>query len=105
MLAVLPFQSSPTHFVVPVYVMTRDLLTLYEPGKPESDVTRFDLPDENFTIKLGNLPETSQAPTVSAYDPLRETSTPAQLISREGSTAEFRLAATDYPRMLSIDYH
>ena len=104
-LAVLPFQSSPTHFVVPVYVMTRDLLTLYEPGKPSSDVTRFDLPDENFTIRLGNLPETSEAPTVSAYDPLRETSTPAQLISREGSTAEFRIAATDYPRMLSIDYH
>ena len=104
-LAVLPFQSSPTHFVVPVYVMTRDLLTLYEPGKPESDVTRFDLPDESFTIKLGSLPETSEAPTVSAYDPLREASTPAQLISREGSTAEFRIAATDYPRMLSIDYH
>ena len=104
-LAVLPFQSSPTHFVVPVYVMTRDLLTLYGPGMPETDVTRFDLPDENFTIKLGNLPETSEAPTVSAYDPLRETSTPAQLISREGSTAEFRIAATDYPRMLSIDYH
>jgi hypothetical protein len=104
-LAVLPFQSSPTHFVIPVYVMTRDLLTLYEPGKPASDVTRFDLPDETFTIKLGNLPESTEAPTVSAYDPLREASTPAQLISREGNTAELKISATDYPRMLSIDYH
>ena len=104
-LAVLPFQSSPTHFVIPVYVMTRDLLTLYEPGKPSSDVTRFDLPDETFRITLGNLPESEQAPMVSAYDPLRDQSTPAQLLSRQGSTAEFEISATDYPRLLSIDYH
>ncbi len=70
-LAVLPFQTSPTRFVIPVYVMTRDLMTLYEPGKPESDVTRFDLPSENFTIKLSNLPA-GEAPHVSAYDPRRK---------------------------------
>ena len=33
-LAVLPFQSTPTRFVIPIYVMTRDLLTLYEPQRP-----------------------------------------------------------------------
>jgi hypothetical protein len=103
-LAVLPFQSSPTRFVIPVYVMTHDLMTLYEPGKPESDVTRFDLPSENFTIKLGNLPAGGEAPQVNAYDPLRHESTPARLISRDGETAEFEISATDYPRLLTLEF-
>jgi hypothetical protein len=103
-LAVLPFQSSPTRFVIPFYVMTRDLLTLYEPGAPASDIHRFDLPDETFQITLGNLPETAAAPTVSAYDPLLGESTPAQLVSHGDGQATFELAATDYPRLLSVEY-
>jgi hypothetical protein len=103
-LAVLPFQASPTRFVIPVYVMTRNLLTLYEPGASPSDISRFDLPDETFRITLGNLPETGSPPTVSAYDPLRDRSTPARLLSREGSSAVFEVAASDYPRLLSVDY-
>ena len=103
-LAVLPFQSSPTRFVIPVYVMTRDLLTLYEPLAPETDIHRFDLPAERFWITLGNLPETADPPTVSAYDPLLNEATPARLVSREGTSAVFEVAATDYPRLLSIDY-
>jgi hypothetical protein len=103
-LAVLPFQSSPTRFVIPVYVMTRDLLTLYEPLAPETDVHRFDLPAERFWITLGNLPESAAPPSVGAYDPLLDESTPARLVSREGETAVFEIAATDYPRLLSIEY-
>jgi hypothetical protein len=103
-LAVLPFQSSPTRFEIPVYVMTRDLLTLYEPGAPASDIHRFDLPGEAFQITLGNLPETSAPPTVSAYDPLRNEATPARLVSRAGASATFELAATDYPRILTIEF-
>ena len=103
-LAVLPFQSSPTRFVIPVYVMTRNLLTLYDPGKAASDVTRFDLPNENFTIKLADLPAGGEAPKVSAYDPLLKESTPARIVSREGETAVFEFAATDYPRLLTLEY-
>ncbi len=103
-LAVLPFQSSPTRFVIPVYVMTRDLMTLYRPSADPTDVTRYDLPDERFQITLGNLPESSRTPTVSAYDPLRDATTPARLVSREGTRGVFELAATDYPRILAIDY-
>jgi hypothetical protein len=103
-LAVLPFQTSPTRFVIPVYVMTRDLLTLYEPGASPSDPTRFDLPAEHFKITLSNLPESGSAPSVSAFDPLRREATPARLLSREGSTAVFEVAATDYPRLLQVDY-
>jgi hypothetical protein len=103
-LAVLPFQSSPTRFVIPVYVMTRDLLTLYDPTAPASDLTRFDLPDETFRITLGNLPEGGTPPSVSAYDPIRDQSTPARLLSREGETAVVELSATDYPRLLTLEY-
>ena len=103
-LAVLPFQSSPTRFVIPVYVMTRNMATLYEPSAPSDDVDRYDLPDENFRITLGNLPGTSNPPTVSAYDPLRNESTPARLISHQGDRAVFEFAATDYPRLLTIDF-
>jgi hypothetical protein len=103
-LAVFPFQSSPTRFVIPFYVMTRDLLTLYQPAAPASDVDRFDLPDEAFQITLGNLPETAEPPLVSAYDPLHDESTPARLVSRAGASVVFEFAATDYPRILTVEY-
>ena len=103
-LAVLPFQSSPTRFVIPVYVMTRNLLTLYEPDAPTSDIHRFDLPNETFHITLGNLPETATPPTISAYDPLRNETTPAKLVAQAGHTATIEIAATDYPRILTIEY-
>jgi hypothetical protein len=60
--------------------------------------------DQTFRVTLANLPETSAPPTVSAYDPLRDTTTPAQLVSRAGNTAVFELAVTDYPRLLTLDY-
>ncbi len=103
-LAVLPFQSSPTRFVMPVYVMTRNLLTLYQPNQPAGDIHRFDLPDETFRITLANLPESATPPTITAYDPLRDQSTPARLVSRAGDTATIEIAATDYPRLLTIEY-
>jgi hypothetical protein len=103
-LAVFPFQTAPDEYLIPVYVMTSDLLTLYEPGAPSSDIHRFDLPDERFRITLGGLPETSAPPAVSAYDPLRDEATPARLVSRAGSTAEFEIAATDSPRLLRVSY-
>ena len=103
-LAVFPYQASPTHFVIPVYVMTRNLLTLYQPSAATGEITRFDMPDEKFRITLAGLPETSTPPTVNAYDPLRDRSTPARLLKRQGETATFELAATDYPRLLSVDY-
>jgi hypothetical protein len=99
LLAVLPFQSSPTRFVVPIYVMTPNLTTVYQ-----GSANRFDLPDENFRITLGNLPASSRPPSVSAYDPIRDCSTPARFVSRQGSRAIFEVAATNYPRLLTIDY-
>ncbi len=102
-LAVLPFQASPTRFVIPVYVMTRDLLTLYRPHAPESDIHRYDLPGESFRITLTNLPA-RESPAVSAYDPLSNRDTPARLLTRHAGTATIELQATDYPRLLEIEY-
>jgi hypothetical protein len=99
LLAVFPFQSSPTRFVVPVYVMTPNLTTVYQ-GSPNP----FELPDQNFRITLGNLPTSSRPPSVSAYDPIRDCATPARFVSRQGSRAVFEITATNYPRLLSIDY-
>jgi hypothetical protein len=104
LLAVLPFQSAPRRFVVPVYVMTPNLTTVSDMNAPEKSPTRFDLPDENFRITLGNLPETAEPPAVSAYDPMRGEATPARFVSRQGDRAVFEIAATDYPRLLTIDY-
>jgi hypothetical protein len=103
-LGVFPYQTSPTRFVIPVYVMTRNLLTLYQPAAPSSDMSRFDLPAETFKITLANLPESGTPPIVSAYDPLSERATPARLLSRNGTTASVEIAATDYPRLLSVEY-
>jgi hypothetical protein len=103
-LAVFPFQSSPTRFVIPVYVMTRNLATLYRSSLPPSNMARYDLPAETFKIKLGNLPTTRQTPSVSAYDPLLNRSTPARLVTRTGGEAVFELSVTDYPRLLTINY-
>jgi len=103
-LAVFPFQSSPTRFVIPVYVMTPNLTTICDSGTPEGSPARFDLPNENFRITLGDLPETADPPAVSAYDPITGEATPARLISRQGDRAVFEIAATDYPRLLTIEY-
>jgi hypothetical protein len=99
LLAVFPFQSSPTRFVIPVYVMTPNLITVHS-----DSANRFDLPNENFRITLGDLPATAGPPTVGAYDPIRDEQTPARLVSRQGDRAVFEIAATNYPRLLTIEY-
>ncbi len=99
LLAVFPFQSAPNRFVIPVYVMTPNLTTVYS-----DSAHRFDLPDQNFRITLGNLPAAAQPPTVAAYDPIRDSETPARLVSTQGDRAVFEVAATNYPRLLMIDY-
>ncbi len=103
-LAVLPFQSSPTRFVIPVYVMTRNLAEIYRPELPPTNMTRYDLPAENFRITLGNLPYTQHRPDVAVYDPLSNHYTPARLVTRKGNQAVFELSVTDYPRVLTITY-
>ncbi len=104
-LAVFPFQTSPTSYVIPIYVMTRDLLTLYEPNQPTTDTKRFDLPNETFHITLTGLPNTTNPPTITLYDPITNQNTPTQLTSQNGTTATIQIQATDYPRLLTLNYN
>ncbi len=101
-LFVQPFQSSPTRFVIPFYVMTRNLLTDYDPSAPSGDLQRYDLPNETFRVTLSGLP--GGTPTVTAYDPITGDRTAATLVAHAGSSATFELAATDYPRLLELQY-
>jgi hypothetical protein len=101
-LAVLPFESAPNRFVIPYYVMTRDLLTDYQPSAPSSDLQRFDLPDESFRITFANLP--SGTPKVSSYDPITGSSSPTKVVEETAKSTTIEVAATDYPRLLQIEY-
>lgn len=99
-LAFFPFQVSENRFVAAVYVMTRDLTQHYT-SSPAPGQTAYDLPPEEFRLTIGNV-DAAHA-TVSLTDPLTGTQQPAAIVSRNGSEIEVQLAATDSPRMLTID--
>lgn len=99
-LAFLPFEVRPHRYVVPVYVMTRDLMQLYKPSAPKSDVTRFDLPPENFELTIGGVPPHSK---VSATDPLTGKSVRVRKLPQSGDRLVVQIPVTDSPRLLVID--
>lgn len=100
-LAVLPFQTSDHRFVVPVYVMTRNLAKNYAPDAPQSDVTRYDLPPERYQLTIGGT--RSADAKVAATDPLTGASVDVKVVSRSGGKLVVELEATDSPRLLTID--
>jgi hypothetical protein len=84
--AFLPYQVNSQRFVIPYYVMTRD-------------VTK-NLPPANFTIQISKL----KAPgaTVSVYDPMNDRTLPVTINSRGRNFLNLTLSATDYPYLLII---
>jgi hypothetical protein len=84
--------------------MTRNVTTLYRPAAPARDVTRYDLPNEMFRITLANLPRTVRPPSVSVYDPLRNTTARARIVALMGGRETIELAVTDYPRLLTLTF-
>jgi hypothetical protein len=100
--AFFPFQRAPNSFVIPFYVMTHNLMTDYDPAAPAGDRARYDLPPETFRVTVGNLP--TGPVSVRAYDPITGQGTPASLIAHHAGTATFKVAATDYPRLLELTY-
>ena len=95
-----PFQASQKRFVAAVYVMTRDVTQRYT-SDPAPGQTPFDLPAEQFRLTIGNVDGAHAR--VSLYDPLIGGREPARIISRTRSQIVVQLAATDSPRMLTID--
>jgi hypothetical protein len=99
--AFFPFQVTQRRFVIPVYVMTRNVAEDYRPEAPATDPTRFDLPPERYRLAIGGLD--GEGATVSASDPLSGQAVPVQVLSRAADQVVVELPVTDSPRLLSIE--
>jgi hypothetical protein len=96
-----PFQTDSNRFVVPVYVMTRDMSKVYNTSASVSDPTRYDLPPETYRLTIGGVnPSTLQ---VSATDPITGASVPAQVVGVSNGAAVVQVPLTDYPRLLVLE--
>src|SRR5205085_12412416 len=84
--AFLPYQVNAQTFIVPYYVMTRDVF--------------LDMADETFEVVVGGLH--SERVRVEAYDPLTDRPVPSRVVAVDGGTATIAVAATDAPRLLRI---
>ena len=85
--AFLPYQVNPHRFVIPYYVMTRNIA---QPLTPES-----------FEIDFTGVH--AKRATVSVYDPLNDVSVPVTVDSAAGDELVLTVTAADYPYLLIID--
>ncbi|MHB0999164.1 MAG: hypothetical protein ACYC27_07950 [Armatimonadota bacterium] len=85
--AFLPYQVNDKRFVVPYYVMTRDI--------------RKELAPEEFTIQVSGVK--GNKAKVSVYDPINNQKVPAKVNIRGANRLSITLTATDYPYLLIID--
>jgi hypothetical protein len=85
-LAILPFQSNQNRFVIPYYVMTRNLFPVMTP--------------ERFNITLGGLHAASV--NVRCYDPIADAYYPSSANSNADGTVTISVNATDYPYLLVV---
>lgn len=100
MIGFFPFQVNAHKWVIPTYVMTLDLATLYNKSASASDVTRADLPQEVYRFTLSGVnPATASA---SATDPLTGSSVPVKITGRGSNSISLEIPLTDYPRMLTL---
>ncbi|MEY2834135.1 MAG: hypothetical protein RLZZ574_3395, partial [Cyanobacteriota bacterium] len=86
--AFLPFQANSKKFVIPYYVMTRDVMK--------------DLQPEEFTLQIKGI-NTNQV-SVSAYDPMNDTNIPVTVnkTSNKPDSLSITVTAVDYPYLLTI---
>jgi hypothetical protein len=95
--AFFPFQVNDTRrFVAAVYVMTTDIQKAYG----GAGVTRFDLPREDYTLTIGGF--RGIGATITAYDPIKDEAVPVTVTSRTSTSANVKLACTDYPLLITI---
>ncbi len=99
--AFLPFQVDRHRFVIPTYVMTRNVARIYHPDAPQSDPTRFDMPAEKYRMTIGGIH--GRHPAVGATDPLTGESVPVQMIAQRRNRIVVEMEVTDSPRLLTID--
>jgi hypothetical protein len=86
LLAAFPFQLDDRHWVVPVYVMTRDVRT--------------DVPAAPFRLTLSGL-DAARA-RAGVYDPASGRFAPVRITARSGSRLTIELEVTDSVRLLFL---
>lgn len=84
--AFLPFQVNAKRFVIPYYVMTRDVVK--------------DLAPEQFTVQINGV--RGSGASVTAYDPLNNRTVPVVVNSRGQNSLSIKVTATDYPYLLTV---
>ena len=99
--AFLPFQVNPNRFVVPVYVMTRNVAKVQRPEASSSDPGRFDLLPETYRMTIGGVHGLSSE--LSATDPLTGEAVPVEVVSRTSDEVVVEMGITDSPRLLAIE--
>lgn len=84
--AFLPFEVNPHRFVIPYYVMTRDVMAPFSP--------------ERFTVNIKGVRGTNA--NVTAYDPMHDSAVPVTVVQRENTGLSVILTAADYPYLLTV---
>ena len=84
--AFLPFQVNSHRFVIPVYVMTRNTVEVYDGGSDQP--SRFDMPPERYRMAIGGVDGNEAEAT--ATDPLSGAAVPVQTVSRSPNRSSSR---------------
>jgi hypothetical protein len=85
-LTILPFQVNANKFVIPYYVMTRDI--------------KQSLPPESYQVQISGIK--GETAKVSAYDAMNDRTVPVKVDRQTANSLTLTLSATDYPYLLII---
>jgi hypothetical protein len=99
-LAFFPFQVTDRRFVIPVYVMTRDVVSQYNRVGAGAGRTGLDLRPEPYDLVVGGLNTCHLG--ASASDPLSGRPVSVQLRGCRAGTVTVRMSATDSPRVMTL---
>lgn len=106
--AFFPYQADERTFLIPYYVMTRDVMHIHDINLPAGDPERYDMEPESFILTIGNVKgytkvDTTRVDTeVEAYDPLLNSWVPVTVLGRGTNSIKLMVEATDYPRILRL---
>lgn len=84
----LPFQVNNRKYIIPYYVMTRDIME--------------DLSPEEFIIEIA-AKQLDGKISVEVYDPLKDIAIPVQSDRTKNGNLSLKISATDYPYLLTIE--
>jgi hypothetical protein len=96
--AFLPFQVDARRFVIPVYVMTRNVVEIHGGS---SGPERFDMPADTYRMAIGGID--GRDARAWASDPLTGAQVPVEIVSRSAGQLGVEMPVTDSPRLLTIE--